>query len=79
MMRVFLIGFTKNLENGAQNGAPIYFQTLNFFKFEVEIEPFVAGFIDLQIYSVELRFEAPFFQFLKIMKCQHSLEKKLMS
>ena len=72
---MFLIGFTKNLENGAQNEAPIYFQTLNFFKFEVEIEPFVAGFIDLQIYSVELRFGAPFVQFLKIMKCQHSLEK----
>ena len=58
---MFLIGFTKNLENGAQNGAPIYFQTLKIFKFEVEIEPFVAGFIDLQIYSVELRFGAPFF------------------
>ena len=74
---MFLIGFTKNLENGAQNGAPIYCQTLNFFKFEVEIEPFVAGFIDLQIYSVELRFGAPFFQFLKSMKCQLSLEKKI--
>ena len=59
-MRVFLIGFGKNLENGAQNGAPIYFQTLNFFKYEAEIEPFVAGFIDLPIYSVELRFGAPF-------------------
>ena len=45
-MRVFLIGFTKNLENGAQNGAPIYFQTLKIFKFVVEIEPFVAGFIE---------------------------------
>ena len=46
-MRVFLIGFTKNLENGAQNGAPIYFQTLKIFKF-VEIEPFVAGFIKFE-------------------------------
>ena len=76
---MFLIGFPKNLENGAQNGAPIYCQTLNFFKFEVKIEPFVAGFIDLQIYSGELRFGAPFFKFLKSMKCQHSLEKRLMS
>ena len=72
---MFLIGFPKNLENGAQNGVPIYCQTLNFFKFEVKIEHFVAGFIDLQIYSVELRFGAPFFQFLKSMKCQLSLEK----
>ena len=58
---VFLIGFPENLENGAQNGAPIYCQTLNFFKFEAKIEPFVTGFIDLQIYSGELRFGAPFF------------------
>ena len=62
---MFLIGFPKNLENGAQNGAPIYCQTLNFFKFEVKIEPFVAGFIDLQIYSGELRFGAPFSKFFE--------------
>ena len=62
-MRVFLIGFGKNLENGAQNGAPIYCQILNFFKFEVEIETFVAGFIDLQIDTRELRFELRFFHF----------------
>ena len=73
---MFLIGFPKNLENEAQNGALIYCQTLNFFKFEVKIEPFVAGFIDLQIYSVELRFGAPFLRFLKSVKCQLSLEKK---
>ena len=38
-MKVFLIEFTKNLENGTQNGIPIYFQTLKIFKFVVEIEP----------------------------------------
>ena len=66
---------SKELGNGAQNGTHIYCQTLNFFKFEVKIEPFVAGFIDLKMYSGELRFGAPFFQFLKSMKCQYLLEK----
>ena len=68
----------KNLENGAQNGAPINCQTLNFFKFEVQFLPFVAGFIYLQIYSGELRFGAPFLIFEKY-EMSAFTGKKLMS
>ena len=58
---MFLIGFSKNPENGAQNGAPIYRRNLNFLKFEVSFGPFGTGFIYLQIDSTELRFGAPIF------------------